>query len=180
MDYEKKYNEILAWAKKYKARLNGVPIEDILPELRESEDERVVRKIESFLSAYGADYFGNDEWREIENWLEKQKEQKPAEKQNYSGLNDLERAIHRGFLCVGVENVPVTIIKETAQDCLAQMKPAWSEEDEDMLDSAIHIITRFDDLAHEPTFAGPKWTHPYTKELNFLEKLRNRLFEEKR
>ena len=60
-----------------------------------------------------------------------------------------------------------------------EQKPAWSEEDEEMLDSVIHIITHVDDLAHEPTFAGPKWTHPYTKELNFLEKLRNRLFEKK-
>lgn len=57
-------------------------------------------------------------------------EQKPAEKQDYSGLNDLERAIHRGFLAAGVENVPVEIIKETAQECLAQMRPAeWSKED---------------------------------------------------
>lgn len=55
--------------------------------------------------------------------------QKPVEKQDYSGLNDLERAILRGFLCAGVENVPVTIIKETAQDCLAQVKPVeWSEK----------------------------------------------------
>lgn len=56
-------------------------------------------------------------------------EQKPAEKQDYSGLNDLERAIHRGFLCAGVENVPVAIIKQTAKECIAQMKPAeWSED----------------------------------------------------
>lgn len=33
-------------------------------------------------------------------------------------LSDFERAIHRGFLSAGVENVPVTIIKETAQECL--------------------------------------------------------------
>ena len=166
-------------------------------------------------------------------------EQKPAEKQDYSGLNDLERAIHRGFLAAGVENVPVTIIKETAKECLAEMKPAewseedekilnelldhcntenatwynwlkrlrsqpkkglhpgsirkvdnpmkwmeedekereqkpvaWSEEDEKMLDSVIQIITHVDDLAHEPTYAGPKWTHPYTKEIAWLKSLR--------
>ena len=53
------------------------------------------------------------------------------EKQDYSGLTELEKAIHRGFLCAGIENVPVTIIKETAQDCLNHLKPAeWSEEDE--------------------------------------------------
>ena len=73
--------------------------------------------------------------------LEKQKEQKFTEKQDYSDLTDLERAIHRGFLVVGVENVPVTIIKETAQDCLAQMKPAeWSEKDELMRGTCIYLL----------------------------------------
>lgn len=42
--------------------------------------------------------------------------------QDYSGLSDLERAIHRGFLCAGVENVPVAIIKETAKECLELAK----------------------------------------------------------
>lgn len=50
-------------------------------------------------------------------YSDEQKEQKPAEKQDYSSLNDLERAIHRCFLSAGVENVPVTIIKETAKEC---------------------------------------------------------------
>ena len=71
---------------------------------------------------------------------EKQKEQKPVEKQDYSGLNDLERVIHRGFLAAGVENVPVTIIKETAQECLTNIKPAWSEEDEIMIGSMINYF----------------------------------------
>lgn len=59
-------------------------------------------------------------------------DEKPAERQDYSGLNDLEGAIHRGFLSAGVENVPATIIKETAQECLSHIdKPTeWGEEDE--------------------------------------------------
>ena len=67
---------------------------------------------------------------------------KPAEKQDYSSLTDLERAIHRGFLCAGVENVLVAIIKETAQDCLAQIKPKqeWNEEDERMFNQVISIL----------------------------------------
>ena len=70
-------------------------------------------------------------------------EQKPAEKQDYSGLTDFERAIHRGFLCAGVENVPVTIIKETAQECLAHIKPAeWSEEDRENLEHVIDTLAR--------------------------------------
>ena len=69
-----------------------------------------------------------------------QKEQKPIEKQDYSGLTDLERAILRGFLVAGVENVPVTIIKETAQDCLAHMPAEWSEEDKTMLNNLIWAV----------------------------------------
>ena len=68
-------------------------------------------------------------------------EQKPAEKQDYSGLTEFERAIHRGFLCAGVENVPVTIIKETAHDCLAKVKPAeWSDEDEKKRQKVIRLL----------------------------------------
>ena len=40
---------------------------------------------------------------------------------DYSGLNDFERAVHRGFLCAGVKDVPVDLIKETAKDCLTQL-----------------------------------------------------------
>lgn len=37
MNYKEKYNEILEWARKNKARLNGVPIEEVLPELKQKE-----------------------------------------------------------------------------------------------------------------------------------------------
>lgn len=78
------------------------------------------------------------------------KEQQPAEKQDYTGFTDLERSIHRGFLSAGIENVPVTIIKETAQECLTHIdKPAeWSEEDDalmDELESYILYDKEFDD-----------------------------------
>lgn len=111
-------------------------------EPEESEDERVIKALETFINqpeiADKITFEARIEWLD---WLEKQKKQKPEEKQDYSGLNDLERAIHRGFLSAGVENVPVTIIKETAQECLAQMEPAaWSEEDEEKLNSIFSIL----------------------------------------
>ena len=60
------------------------------------------------------------------------------------------------------------------REALATVIPEFREriEDERMLDSVIRIITQFDDLAHEPTYAGPKWTHPYTKEIAWLKSLR--------
>ena len=68
--------------------------------------------------------------------------EKNVEKPDYSGLTDFERAIHRGFLCAGVENVPVDIIKETAQDCMAHIEPAeWGEEDENALEYIHELIS---------------------------------------
>ncbi len=137
MDYEKKYKAVLEQARDYYNRVQTdyarKELENIFPELRESEDERIRKGIIEIIKAVsGPDcdvYLDEKKQEKYLAWLEKQKEQNPVEKQDYSGLNDLERAIHRGFLCAGVENVPATIIKETAQDCLAHM-PAWSEEDE--------------------------------------------------
>ena len=124
----------------------------IFPELRESEDEQTRKDLRDFiLNRAGYLLDENTEHRFIA-YLEKQKEKvaflenetpkslsdefaeierddhEAEVKQDYSGLTDLERAIHRGFLCAGVENVPVGIIKETAQECLAQMKPAGWEK----------------------------------------------------
>lgn len=48
-------------------------IQTVIPELFENKNEMMVRRIESFLSAYGLDYFAKDELLEVENWLEKQK-----------------------------------------------------------------------------------------------------------
>ena len=112
-------------------------LENEFPELKESEDERIRGAILIYLDwldgRKDCQPKGDYTIRDMIAYLEKQKEQKPIEKQNYSGLNDLERAIHRGFLSAGVENVPVTIIKETAKECLAQMKPAeWKPEPESL------------------------------------------------
>ena len=90
-------------------------------------------------------------------------EQKLAEKQNYSELNDFERAILRGFLSAGVENVPATIIKETAKECLMQMRPIeWSKEETKVLDS---IIDDYEKAAK--SFFG------YDGKIMFLKAIRN-------
>lgn len=59
MSYEEKYNEILEWARKNKARLNGVPIEEVLPELAESEDERIRKGLVKLLTVAGEAYVVN-------------------------------------------------------------------------------------------------------------------------
>ena len=117
-------DQILSWLEKQKEQKPGT--------LTDGVKEYTIR--EDYTSAYyeerGYARGYNDGVRDSK-LVSSKPPQKPVEPQDYSGLTDLERAIHRGFLCAGVENVPVTIIKETAKECLTQMKPAeWSEEDE--------------------------------------------------
>jgi len=49
----------------------------ITPELTESEDEKMINELQGFLSSFGSDYFGTGEWQKFDEWLEKQKGQKP-------------------------------------------------------------------------------------------------------
>ena len=153
MDYKAKYEEALERAKRWadgtlqpdKTTPQDV-CKTIFPELAESEDEKTRREIIDYLhlAEKGVDDYARpmiDRWiayleklKEPETtsastmipscWEENQKEQKPAEEQDYTGLSDLARAIHRGFLCAGVENVPRKVIEETEIDCIAQLKPA--------------------------------------------------------
>lgn len=52
-------------------------LEELVPELAMSEDERMINELQGFLLSFGSDYFGTGEWQKFDNWLEKQKEQKP-------------------------------------------------------------------------------------------------------
>ena len=121
----------------------------LVPELRESEDERIRKAIVATIEQCPDDFLNPKNRDRMLDWLEKQKDHfrddtKMVEKQDYSGLNDLERAIHRGFLSTGVENVPVAIIKETANECKRianeNANAEWSEEDERILYNVIAYV----------------------------------------
>ena len=89
MNYEEKYNEILEWARKNKARLNGVPIEEVLPELNESEDERIREELIETINCMKEDHQVFLSEQQIERylaWLEKQKEQKDELVYRLNGL----------------------------------------------------------------------------------------------
>ena len=69
MDYEKKYNEALEMAKYYHDRDNIQFLENIFPELKESEDERIRQRI---IHALHGDVLEMSEIKEAIDWLEKQ------------------------------------------------------------------------------------------------------------
>ena len=75
MDYEKKYNEALEKARKYMAKGYDVLMPEIFPELAESEDERIRKRIRLCLDeCVHSDIIRDYERDECLTYLEKQKE----------------------------------------------------------------------------------------------------------
>ena len=168
------YSDIEEVVKGAEKRLSYFPFlkshKEQKPVPAEDEKDFLEKEVKAFLCNYDNEFDDDAPTYDIaEHFYQLGKNsQQPAEdkdaievtpKQDYSGLTDFERAIHRGFLCAGVENVPVGIIKDTAQDCLAQIKPAeWSDVEKMHLANAI--------LAAEKEWGVDSYT------VKFLESLR--------
>lgn len=88
-------------------------IEELIPELKESEDERIRKELIAYLK--NRDYDIDDKWIA---WLEKQAEQKPV------GFNIGDEITVNGQVC-----------RVVAVD-----KPVWSEEDEKMLVGCVQAM----------------------------------------
>lgn len=154
MNYEEKYNEILEWARKNKARLNGVPIEEVLPELAESEDERIRKEIISAILSgrvYDTDLIGAGHIFQLDKevadkwiaYLEKQKEQKPAE-WNEEDEKKLARVIwyvEKGCSMIFQKSDELVFwLKSLPERFNLQPKQEWSEEDERMRNALWNLL----------------------------------------
>ena len=104
-------------------------------------------------------------------------EQKPAEWTGYSGividkteypeLTDTELAILRVFTRVtGLSRFPITIIKETAQDFLAHLPAAWSEDE---------IVKWLKEHFYISSFDSTKIVSGFSSIGEAVDSLRNRL-----
>lgn len=145
---------------------------------KQKEQKPVERSLEDdHIIGFVYDLLNEIEWKD--NWAMSKEEclrllnnyrpHKPAEKQDYSGLNDLERAILRGFLAAGMDNFPGTVIKETAKECLAQMKPAeWSDTDNIGWDEAFACVTEAEKSAkNEEELQNAVTAEKWLKEIKF-------------
>ena len=154
MDYEKKYNEALERAKQIR---NGNPssgtaivvCEQIFPELRESEDERIRKWLIKTIHLIGVDKDICADQETMDKaiaWLEKQKEQKPTpdwmpkfldelrSKKNYFDWDE-HRDIEGHILAI-INYIAPNYFKEKEQ------KPVeWSEEDENALKYIHELIS---------------------------------------
>lgn len=123
-----RYEEALERAKK------GLPIDEVFPELKESEDERIrkilIHIVKGACDKYGIKYKGDDITEEkLLAYLEKQKEQKPVEGDNET---EIQKAFREGK-SAGRQEV---FDHPEEYGLQKEQKPAeWSEEDERTLES---------------------------------------------
>ena len=77
MDYEKKYNEAFAWIRDIYPTLTGAAKEDAqhyFPELRESEDERIINQLIALVNSTGEVLLIPTNKEELVAWLNKCKD----------------------------------------------------------------------------------------------------------
>ena len=128
MDYEKAYKESFEAAKGLHDAGNALTkkqMEIVFPQLAESEDERNWKKVEGAIRGFLTNPIDADE---LLAWLEKQKEQKPAE---WS-----EDIIRKAVKEVGLTQHQIDWFKTN----VFPLKVEWSEEDEGELQNAIDAL----------------------------------------
>lgn len=123
-------------------------IEDIFHELNESEDERIRKAIEEAVCHYWND--DTQAKTDCLAWLEKQKEQKPADEDRPGMLIALRSEYEKG-----------------RADAIAEMGREWSEEDEKMLKRVIESIR----ISRSSCEEDDDIKDMYDEELNWLESL---------
>lgn len=171
MDYEKKYKEAFARAKgMYEGRDDAELAAYIFPELAESEDERIRRKMIEHFKSKTKETWCNMPVKGIIAYLEKQKEQKPISQEDFDKAKHealwgeqkpaewSEKHIAGIFEKVGLAK----IVREQGnddltnalQDAMLELSKVgnieWSEEDEEMIERLIrHTQKEFDELCND-------------------------------
>lgn len=170
MDYEKKYNEALNWMRELYPGLHGATKEDAehyFPELKESEDERMLRVIRLALTDVPEERFTTEgtSFLKVLAWLEKQKEQ-PKEELVYRMNGLMQEYVKEGEDDAEKEHrlKCYQLFWDALEDAdffeQKEQKPAeWSEEDEKMRKNIIWLLE-----VHSS----------YRKEVDWLKSLKDR------
>lgn len=134
MDYKEKYQKALERAKK------GLPIDEVFPELKESDDERIRKELISFVNKY----YGEETKKEVLAYLERQKEYVSDNFDDVWTTEDCTEIIEAGeklsprFKELFKEVCHAWYDKGIELEKQKEKKPArWSEEDKTMLERCI-------------------------------------------
>ena len=138
MDYEKEYYEIVRRARELHESGNELTkkqMEIVCPQLAESEDERIMQCIEVALTDVDEQRFKDfgTTLKECLAYLEKQKEQKPAERSEED-----EKMLSACIEAVGSMSVRSDV--KTLRDWLKSLRPSWKPSEEQI--SALEYFIR--------------------------------------
>ena len=158
MDYEKLYKEALERAREIhgKERVTGMELvtcEEIFPQLKESEDERIRKEIIAYLDVQDAISNRKDgDFKDWIAWLEQRGEQKSVEWDYPYGENETvdklmaiaeclemdEDFMYNGY--TGTECVK--FLRDLARKQVECKPEEWSEEDEEMFEALHACVCR--------------------------------------
>lgn len=169
----KAYNEALEWMRELYPGLHGATKEDAehyFPELKESEDERIIEQIKFAVMQMPSDR--EDTKKECLAWLEKQK---PAEYLSKEKVFAIMNKLTLLSFCVPLGSDEEKKIHEITCDVSSlldypieqkqEQKPAeWSEEDEERIQSILFSIGYCKD-----EYPNKK---DYSKDIDWLKSLR--------
>lgn len=179
MNYEKEYKKLKANIKEAYlfAQTNSTKavLENILPELRESEDEKIRKLLIRLFKSNANEKFDDVSTQEILAWLEKQGERKPAWSEEDE--HRAEDTIY--FLDTAKKHYASTVELDACIDWLKSLKDKvqpqpqpkqdWSEEDEHTLQGVIDEIQANKSQAPDYDF------ETYDRFLSWLKSLKQRI-----
>lgn len=154
--YEKKYRDLIEAVKELQGANphdEGIQkwVEDNVPELAGSEDERIRKGLIQYFSTFRLGTFAGIEPKKIIAWLEQQKEYESTD------FDYVWKATDCSELTSALDKYSEDAIKKVChawydkgielerKNCLVkqgEQKPAWSEEDEENLQNCIIAISR--------------------------------------
>jgi hypothetical protein len=168
MDDKSKYKEALERARQVMEGKTGFirkEVEEVFPELKESEDERIRRELIAFLKENLETGRADETWslsglKKWISWLEKQGEQLPVGFYyvNSEGKKFYSDAFKYGDVILHVEKQ-------------GEQKPAWSEEDEERITNTLSVLSV--QVCWDGATGEKK--NPYQKEIDWLKSLQQRI-----
>ena len=159
MDYEKAYLEALDRAKA------GKPMDEVFPELKESEDERIRKALIKQFSAISMETWAGIPKIDIISWLERQKERGPLSKDEEYTLARIIEYLEDNDCPSEWKNLLHDVYSLPYQK---EQQPAeWSEEDELMRRRCIA------DLGYLTEYE-PQYKERYDAQIDWLKSIQKR------
>lgn len=127
-------------------------LQDLFPELKESEDERIKKTLINFFSK-GAEYDSSTNGikdRDIIAWLEKQGKEKLTDKPKFKVGDEIKTKNEESLIITRIdrwgywsEDLFICNFDDADNWELVEQKPAWGEQDREMIDETLYFIREY-------------------------------------